>query len=73
MLITIRETLITIECDAGWTTQSAGHGKEDKDLFGSGSKLVLQQDPSRHKIQSKLLGLIPLSHINFQPFITERT
>ena len=66
------ETLITIERDAGWNTQPAGRGKEEMDLFGSGSKLVLQQDPSLHKILTELLVLILLLHINFQPFITER-
>jgi hypothetical protein len=67
-----KETLITIERDAGWNTQPAGRGKEEMDLFGSGSKLVLQQDPSLHKILTELLVLILLLHINFQPFITER-
>jgi len=66
-----KQTLITIEWDAGWATQSAGRGKEEKDLIGSGSELVLQQDPSRLKILSKLLVLMPLLHINFQPLITE--
>ena len=68
----VKETFLTIEWEAGWTTQPAGRGKEEINLFGSGSKLVLQQDLSLHKILIELFVLIPLLHINFHPFITER-